>query len=103
MRTTLPTVLPAPATLASFTPVDLDKVEATQFLHDLAQNSDMAPPRLLIDCSRLQCLRHRGVSYVVSQLLVLHRSGAHVFLSNVDPLLQRCLRLLRLDTLFALL
>lgn len=90
------TVLSAPAALASFTPVDLDKVETTYLLHDLAQR------QLLVDCSHLRCLRHLGVSYVVSQLLMLHQSGARVFLCNVDPLLHRCLRLLRLDTLFLL-
>ena len=92
------TVLPAPTALTSFTPVDLDEVEVTYLLRDLAPH--LAPPQLLIDCSHLRCLRQLGVSHVVSQLLMLHQGGARVFLCNVDPLLQRCLRLLRLDALF---
>ncbi|MGI4736960.1 MAG: hypothetical protein ACRYG7_17460 [Janthinobacterium lividum] len=96
------TILPAPAASASFTPVDLDKTEASFFVHALAQGPEMPPAQLLIDCGRLRCLRHLGVSYVVSQLLVLHQSGARVWLCNVDPLLHRCLRLLRLDALFLL-
>ncbi|MFD1873049.1 hypothetical protein [Hymenobacter bucti] len=94
MRTTLS----PPAALASFTLVNLDEVEATFVVRDLGLDA----PQLLIDCSRLRCLRQLGVSYVVSQLLVLHQGGARVFLVNVDPVLHRCLRLLRLDTLFPL-
>ncbi|MGI4869670.1 MAG: hypothetical protein ACRYFX_00675 [Janthinobacterium lividum] len=99
----MPTILATPATLASFTPVDLDEAEATSLVHDLAQGPEMPPAQLLIDCAHLRCLRQLGVSYVVSQLLVLHQSGARVFLCNVDPLLHRCLRLLRLDALFMVL
>ncbi|MFD1871112.1 hypothetical protein [Hymenobacter bucti] len=96
------TVLSVPAALASFIPVDLDEVEATTLLRDLASRPGLAPPHLLVDCTHLRCLRQLGVSHVVSQLLVLHQGGARVFLSNVDPLLHRCLRLLQLDTLFPL-
>lgn len=96
------TVLSAPTAPASFTPVDLDKVEALTLLRDLAPRQGLAPPYLLIDCTHLRCLRQLGVSHVVSQLLVLHQGGARVFLGNVDPLLHRCLRLLQLDTLFPL-
>lgn len=97
------TLLAAPAALTSLTPVDLDEVEVTSFVHDLAQGSKTPPAQLLIDCAHLRCLRHLGVSYVVSQLLVLHQSGARVFLCNVDPLLHRCLRVLRLEALFMVL
>ncbi len=57
-------------------------------------------PRLLIDCGALKCLRTLGVSYVVSELLVLHNAGADVWLHNVDPVLARCLHLLQLSRLF---
>ncbi len=97
---TIPIDMPNQATSASFTPVDLDSVEAIDFMRVLAQQPQSAAPHLIIDCSRLKCLRNLGVSYVVSQLLVFHQSGARVFLRNVQPALQRCLHLLRLDALF---
>ena len=103
MRTVLPLLLPAPAAPASFTTVDLDRVAAADFLHDLAQRPATDPTQLLVDCSHLACLRTLGVSHVVSQLLVLHQSGARVFLYRVDPVLHRCLQLLRLDALFPVL
>jgi len=96
----MPTDMPNLTTIASFTPVDLDSVEALDFVRALAQQPQPAAPQLLIDCSRLKCLRNLGVSYVVSQLLVFHQSGARVFLRNVQPVLQRCLHLLLLDSLF---
>ena len=99
----IPTALPTPAALASFIPVNLDKTEAISFLRDLAQHPEVAPTQLLVDCRHLQCVRQLGVSHLVSQLLVRHRSGARVFLCNVDPLLHRCLQLLRLDALFSVL
>lgn len=88
------------APIASLTPIDLDNLDATDFLQTLLQQPRLMPPHLVVDCSQLKCLRSLGVSYVVSQLLVFHRSGARVFLRNVEPVLQRCLRLLRLDNLF---
>lgn len=100
MPATLSPVLLNQATIASFTPVDLDSVEAAHFMQTLAPHSPPAPPHLVVDCSHLKCLRNLGVSYVVSQLLLLHQSGARVFLRNAEPLLQRCLQLLQLDSLF---
>ena len=96
---TIPTELP-PQTTASLTPVDLDSVEAIHFVRVLAQQPQPAPPQLVIDCSRLKCLRNLGVSHVVSQLLVFHQSGVRVCLCNVQPVLLRCLQLLQLDGLF---
>jgi anti-anti-sigma regulatory factor len=102
-----PTILPieplSQAPVASFTLVDLDSIEATQLVQALVQHSQLGPPQLVIDCSRLKCLRHLGVSHVVSQLLVFHQSGARVFLRNVEPVLQRCLQVLRLDSFFPVL
>lgn len=100
MRTTLPPELLDQAPAAALTSVDLDAVEATHFVRALAQRPQPGPPHLVIDCSRLKCLRNLGVSYVVSQLLVFHQSGARVFLRNVEPMFQRCLHALRLDGLF---
>lgn len=53
-----------------------------------------------IDCSRLVCQRTLGVGHVASQLLLLHRTGAQVWLRNVNAPLRRCLQLLRLNSLF---
>ena len=53
-----------------------------------------------IDCARLTCQRTLGVGHVVSQLLLLHRTGAHVWLRNVNEPLRRCLRLVCLTPLF---
>ncbi|MFC7669752.1 hypothetical protein ACFQT0_22065 [Hymenobacter humi] len=61
-----------------------------------------APPALDIDASRLKCQRTLGVSHVVSELLLLHRAGASVWLRHVNGPLRRCLHLLRLDGLFHL-
>lgn len=102
MRTTLPPELLNQAPIAALTSVDLDAVEATHFVRALAQQPQLRPPHLVIDCSRLKCLRNLGVSYVVSQLLIFHQSGARVFLRNVEPVLRRCLHLLRLDNLFSI-
>ena len=95
----MPAHMPVQAT-ASLTPIDLDSVEATLFLRVLTQQPQPTPPHLVIDCSRLKCLRNLGVSHVVSQLLVFHQSGVRVCLCNVQPVLLRCLQLLQLDGLF---
>ena len=102
MRTALPPNLPNQAAVAFLTPVDLDTVEAAHFVRALAQRPQPVPLQLVIDCSRLKCLRYLGVSYVVSQLLVFRQSGAHVVLRNVEPVLQRCLRLLQVESLFSI-
>lgn len=88
--------LPAgPATVA-FVAVDPSAVDAALLAHFRAQPA----PQLLVDCGALDCQRTLGVCYLVSQLLALRQSGAHVWLRNVDPLLHRCLRLFGLGTTF---
>ena len=77
--------------------IDLDTVQAAQVARALAREYR---PQLLVDCGTLKCLRTMGVSHVVSQLLVLHQSGATIWLCNVDATLRTCLCLLRLDALF---
>jgi hypothetical protein len=101
MYTTLPRELLSQDAVASFIPVDLDSVGDALLVQALAQHPQPVPLQLVIDCSRMKCLRHLGVSHVVSQLL--RQSGARVFLRNVEPVLQRCLHLLRLDGLFPIL
>lgn len=59
-------------------------------------------PQLLIDCGAQPCRRTLGVCYFVSQLLLLRRRGASVWLRNVDAVLHRCLQQLGLATLFLL-
>jgi anti-anti-sigma regulatory factor len=97
--TSQPAVSNHAAVTALFT-VDLDAVDSVQLGRALAQQAQQTRPQLLVDCSTLKCLRTLGVSHVVSQLLVLHQSGANVWLRNVDASLLRCLRLLQLDSLF---
>jgi anti-anti-sigma regulatory factor len=82
------------------TPIDLDTVDAIQVIRTLAQHPEQKRPQFLVDCSSLKCLRSQGVSYVISQLLMLHQSGSGVWLCNMSPVLKRCLELLRLDALF---
>jgi len=96
----MPASIPTPAKtepVVSIFTVDLDAVETAQLVHALAQQ-----PRtqLLIDCDNLRCQRTLGVSHVVSQLLLLRRSGASIWLRNVNPVLRRCLYLLGLDSVF---
>jgi anti-anti-sigma regulatory factor len=59
-------------------------------------------PPLYIDCANLACQRTLGVSHVVSQLLLLHRAGARIWLRNVNAPLRHCLKLLQLEKLFHL-
>ncbi|PJJ61035.1 STAS domain-containing protein [Hymenobacter chitinivorans] len=99
---------PTPQNFSSVQPllpttlVNLDTTPATQLVRRL-QRTRQAPPRLLIDCGSLRCLRTLGVSHVISELLVLHRAGAHVWLRNVNPVLYHCLALLKLTDVFHLL
>jgi anti-anti-sigma regulatory factor len=65
-----------------------------------ARVQPLAALALHIDCARLTCQRTLGVGYVVSQLLLLHRTGARVWLRNVNAPLRRCLHLLGLNGLF---
>jgi anti-anti-sigma regulatory factor len=81
-------------------PVNLDRDDANQLARYLARQPRHTRPQFVVDCGTLKCLRTLGVSHVVSQLLVLHRSGASIWLRNVDPVLKRCLHVLRLESLF---
>jgi anti-anti-sigma regulatory factor len=86
-----------PGPIARVATVSLDDAGAMQRLCGLRQ----CPP-LYIDCSNLRCQRTLGVSHVVSQLLLLRRAGARIWLRNVNAPLRRCLHLLRLEALFHL-
>ncbi len=86
-----------PGPIARMATVNLDNAEAVQRMCARA----CCPP-LYIDCGTLTCQRTLGVSHVVSQLLLLHRAGARIWLRNVNAPLRRCLRLLRLEALFHL-
>jgi anti-anti-sigma factor len=85
---------------AAASSVDLDMVNAQQVARSLARDAQQSRPQLIVDCSRLKCLRTLGVSHVISELLVLHKAGADIWLRNVDPALHRCLSLLKLTRLF---
>lgn len=91
----MPTLQPSTAP-ELITPLDLDAVDA----HQLARELPSIRPHYAVDCAQLKALQHHGVSYVISQLLVLRRSGARIWLRNVPPALARCLRLLGLEQLF---
>jgi anti-anti-sigma regulatory factor len=86
-----------PGPIARIATVNLDSADAVQRMCTLPQ----CPP-LYIDCSSLVCQRTLGVSHVVSQLLLLHRAGARIWLRNVNAPLRRCLHLLQLEELFHL-
>jgi anti-anti-sigma regulatory factor len=81
-------------------PINLDTEDAKQLARYLARQPKQTRPQFVVDCSKLKCLRTLGVSHVISQLLVLHQSGASIWLRNTDPVLKRCLHVLRLDSLF---
>lgn len=87
----------APALL----PVDLAAVDAGQLVYTLRPPGPGQPPaQLLVDCGALPYQRTLGVCFLVSQLLVLHQSGARVWLRNVSPVLRHCLQLLQLNAFF---
>ncbi|MGI4762642.1 MAG: hypothetical protein ACRYF0_18170 [Janthinobacterium lividum] len=75
--------------------VNLDEAEALQAAHLLPHSTP-----LQVDCAHLACQRTLGVGYVVSQLLLLRRAGATIWLRNVNAPLRRCLHLLGLSSLF---
>jgi len=75
--------------------VNLDEAEALQAAHLLPHRTP-----LHVDCAHLTCQRTLGVGYVVSQLLLLRRAGASIWLRNVNAPLRRCLHLLGLSPLF---
>jgi len=86
-----------PSPIARIATVDLDRAFAVQRMCALPH----CPP-LYIDCSKLACQRTLGVSHVVSQLLLLRRAGARIWLHHVNAPLRRCLGLLHLEALFHL-
>jgi anti-anti-sigma regulatory factor len=75
--------------------VNLDEVETLPSAHLLPRSTP-----LHVDCAHLACQRTLGVGYVVSQLLLLRRAGATIWLGNVNAPLRRCLHLLGLNPLF---
>ena len=105
MTTTIQTVVPARAStqlsVLPLTAVNLDALAAKQLVRTMVQQAG-PPSRLLVDCGTLRALRTLGISHVVSELLVLRQGGAQVWLRNVSPVLQQCLRALRLDQAFFL-
>ncbi|AYA36058.1 hypothetical protein D3Y59_02680 [Hymenobacter oligotrophus] len=78
----------------------MDAVPAVQVARALERCPQQPRPLLLVDAANLKCLRHLGVSHVVSELLVLRKAGAEVWVRNASPALRNCLRLLKLDGVF---
>lgn len=93
---------PSSKTLAPAYRVDVNVTDPVQLARRLRTAAPDQRPRLLIDCQRLRCLRTQGVSYLASQLLLTRAAGTDVLLYNVEPLLERTLRLLRLHQLFTI-
>ena len=82
--------------------INLNQVDPVRLARRLHQANPEQRPYLLIDCQQLECLRTHGVSHLVSQLLLTRQAGAEVLLYNVDPVLDRALRLLKLQQIFRL-
>lgn len=99
MPTSSPAVLFNQASVTSLLTVDLDAVDVERLAQALAGKPRV---QLMVDCHTLRCQRTLGVSHVVSQLLQLRRSGASIWLHNVNPTLKRCLQMLHLNDLFLL-
>ena len=91
-----------PNSSSPFYNVDLNTTDPVDLARQLVQTQPGSQPQLLIDCHRLKCLHTLGVSYLASQLLLARQAGAHILLYNVGPVLERALRLLRLDQVFEL-
>ncbi|QDA61553.1 hypothetical protein [Hymenobacter jejuensis] len=89
-----------PSSELRFTLFNPDGADIPQMARELNRRPELPRPHLLVDCSRLQCVRQYGVSHFVSQLLLLHQAGAYIVLRNVDPVLMRCLELLKVSHLF---
>jgi anti-anti-sigma regulatory factor len=83
--------------------VDFDHTDLVQLATHLHSSDLRQRPQFLINCHRLACLRTRGVSYLVSQLLLTKRAGADLLLYNVDAVLDKALRLLQLHRVFQIL
>jgi anti-anti-sigma regulatory factor len=96
------TALAGPPSVGNVNSLNLDELTAVQEALAQTRGAEEPRPQLHIDCSQLVCQRTLGVSHVVSQLLMLRKTGASIWLSNVNAPLRRCLRLLRLDALFHL-
>jgi anti-anti-sigma regulatory factor len=79
-------------------PINLAAVDAAYLERILPQ----PPAALLVDCGALPYQRTHGICFLVSQLLVLRQSGAHVWLHNASPMLRHCLRKLQIISLFIL-
>jgi len=90
---------PSPYT-SHFATVDLDDARALQLARMLPRGPEQPPLHFLIDCGRISCQRTLGVNHVISQLLMLRKAGAVIWLRNVNATLERCLRLLQLQGLF---
>jgi hypothetical protein len=80
--------------------IDLDEPGAVQAACAKARSLQPHCPAVRVDCHQLSCQRTLGVSHVISQLLLLRRAGAEVWLARVNAPLQRCLQLLHLTPLF---
>ncbi|UYZ59745.1 STAS domain-containing protein [Hymenobacter latericus] len=102
MRVTQQKFLPNRQSASNIASVDLDAVTAEQVVRALARCPQQPRPLLLVDVANLKCLRHLGVSHVITELLVLRKAGADVWVRNASPALSRCLRLLKLDAVFHL-
>lgn len=85
----------SPAPAGPLPLVNLDEAEMLQTTHLLPHRTP-----LHVDCAHLACQRTLGVGYVVSQLLLLRRADATIWLRNVNGPLRRCLHLLGLSPLF---
>lgn len=97
MKTHMSSSEPRVALLPAITTVDLDKADAANWARALLHSQ-----ALHVDCGRLQCQRTLGVAHVVSQLLLLRRAGATVWLRNVNAPLLHCLQVLNLGRFFRL-
>ncbi|MBC6698544.1 STAS domain-containing protein [Hymenobacter puniceus] len=80
--------------------VDVNLADPVEVVRSLRKRNPTERPNLLIDCQQLRCLRTRGVSFLVSQLLLARAAGAELLLYNVGPTLLRVLQLLQLQQLF---
>ena len=96
----LPLYHPSAGPASGLLPVNLAEVDAAHLVRILAQPH----AQLLVDCATLSCQRTLGICFLVSQLLVLHQSGALTssLPRAVPPVLRRCLHKLELSTFFLL-
>ena len=99
MKTSHPSLLPTSHGGTPVIEVDLDNVDAVLLARLLPQSPEQPRPQFLIDCGHLLCQRTLGVNHVVSQLLLLRKAGATIWLRNVNATLRRCLNLLQLGPL----